>query len=360
MWVDIKKTKQVKIRDNEENSLKSSITDSWNEYLDEYDDNQKDIYYSEEYVKLYKGKNDEALCALCKEADNILLLPYIRKEIDGFFDFETAYGYGGPIANTEDNEWINNALKEMKKLFERERYVCGFIRFHPLLNNAIICKNHMQVIFDRNTVFINTEMTEGEMWEYQITSKNRNMIRKAQKNCLEYKAEYDFESLPQFINLYNATMKRLGADCFYYFNDSYYQAFADAFKGKAFLGTVKKGNELICAALFMYSNRYGHYHLEGSNYTYSKLAANNLLLWKTALEFHDLGIKEFHLGGGYDSNPENSLFKFKKSFSNFTKDFYIGKWIFNHKKYMELKNEWADKNPDKSIKFGNLLLCYRY
>lgn len=336
------------------------ITDKWNEYLDEFDDSQKDIYYLEEYVRLYKTYDAKPLCAICKSNGKVLLMPFIRKEIDGYYDFETPYGYGGPIANTGNREWVDCALCEMKKLFEKEKYVCGFIRFHSLLNNAEICKNHMQVIFDRNTVAINTVESEDEIWKNQIISKNRNMIRKAEKNGLEYKAEYNFESLPQFVKLYNATMERLQAEEFYFFNDSYYQSFIDSFKGRAFLGTVKKDGELICAALFMYSKKYGHYHLEGSNHEYSKMAANNLLLWKTALEFHKLGVREFHLGGGYNSEPDNSLLKFKKSFSRNVKDFYIGKWIFNQGKYDELKNNWFDKNPEKIEKLGKLLLCYRY
>lgn len=340
--------------------LRTFITDRWNDYLNFYSDSQKDIYYYEEYVKLYETDEARALCAVCIDQNDVLMMPFLRKEIEGYYDFETAYGYGGPISNTEDQSWIESALDEMQKCLKKERYVCGFLRFHSLLGNADICQHHMQVLFDRNTVAINTSETEEEIWTNQIISKNRNMIRKAEKNELKYKAEYDFESLPQFIELYNSTMKRLNADGFYYFDNKYYKDFVRNFKGKAFLGTVKKDNELICAALFMYSKEYGHYHLEGSNHEYSKLAANNLLLWKTALEFHKLGVKEFHLGGGYNSEPDNSLFKFKKSFSNNIKDFYIGKWMFDQEKYDELKNRWIENNPEKVEKLGRLLLCYRY
>lgn len=338
--------------------METLITDKWNKYLDHFEDFQKDIYYTEEYVKLYEDSNGKGMCAICCEGDKILLMPYISKEINGYFDFETAYGYGGPIANTDDINWINSALSDMQKLFEREKYVCGFIRFHTLLSNAELCKNHMQVLFDRNTVVINTEVSEDEIWSDQIISKNRNMIRKAEKNGLEYKAEYDFNSLSEFVQLYNATMQRLGAENFYFFDDDYYQSFVEKFRDKAFLGTVKKDGKLICAALFMYSKDYGHYHLEGSDHEYAKLAANNLLLWKTACEFHRLGIREFHLGGGYNSEPDNSLLKFKKSFSGNMKDFYIGKWIFNQNKYNELKQDWVARNPEKVGKFSKLLLCY--
>ena len=110
----------------------------------------------------------------------------------------------------------------------------------------------------------------------------------------------------------------------------------------------------------MYSKYYGHYHLEGSNFAYSSLGANNLLLWKTALEFHKLGVREFHLGGGYNSAPDNSLLKFKKAFSNNLNEFYIGKWIFNPDKYSEIKARWAENNPDKVNQYGSFLLCYRF
>lgn len=343
-----------------EYSVKTLIVDEWNEYLGYYYDSQKDIYYFEEYVKLYETESAKALCAVCQDGSKILLMPFLRKEIDGYYDFETAYGYGGPKANTDDQIWIDLALEEMRVLFVSEKYVCGFVRFHSLLNNAVKCREHIQIYFDRNTVAINTEESEGDIWSNQIISKNRNMIRKAENNGLVYAAEYGFESLPEFVTLYNSTMQRLDAEEFYFFDEEYYRLFAKEFRNKAFLGTVKKEGELICAALFMYSKDYGHYHLEGSNHEYSKLAANNLLLWKTALEFHRLGIKEFHLGGGYNGEPDNSLLKFKKSFSNNMKDFYIGKWIFNESKYKELKDEWAINNPNKVDKFGKLLLCYRY
>lgn len=341
-------------------SLELLIVDSWNSYLDYYEDSQKDVYYYEEYVKLYETQDSKAKCVVCRESENVLIMPFIRKEIDGYYDFETAYGYGGPIANTDDQEWIDSALQSMKRLFVDENYVCGFIRFHPLLNNALYCGNEIQVMFDRETVAIKTEESEKKIWANQIISKNRNMIRKAEKNELVYSAEYDFESLPEFVKLYNSTMERLEAEDFYFFDDNYYNQFVAKFRGKAFLGTVKKDDKLICAALFMYSENYGHYHLEGSNHEYSKLAANNLLLWKTALEFNKIGVKEFHLGGGYNSEPDNSLLKFKKSFSSNMRKFYIGKWIFNEKKYKQLKDAWAHKYPDKVEKYGRLLLCYRY
>lgn len=339
--------------------MKVIITQKWNQYLDLFDDYQKDIYFYEEYVRLYENSRDKAFCIVCNEEKNVLLMPYLRRKIEDGYDFETAYGYGGVICNNNNESWIEQAIELMWNKLKEERYICGFIRFHSLLNNVHFCKD-CDIIFDRKTVAINTEKDENQMWKEQITSKNRNMIRKAEKNHLEYKAEYDFESLEEFLSLYNATMVRLHADEFYFFDRDYYKKFVQNLKGKAFLGTVRYDGKLICAALFMFSKCYGHYHLEGSDYNYSKLAANNFLIWKTAIEFHKLGVKEFHLGGGYNSEPDNSLFAFKKSFSNFYKEFFIGKKIINQKKYQRLKSQWEINNPEKIAQYGKFLLCYRY
>lgn len=352
-----------------------NIKNSWNDILKNFRPERKDVYYLEEYVNLYKGQGGTPKCAVCMEDGKILLMPFISREIRGFYDFEIPYGYGGEIANTEDIEWTNQALQELHRYFKEERYICGFIRFHPLLGNA---ENYMkwytqeedvtgreryregrQIIYDRPTVAIDTSQCVDEMWETQINSKNRNMIRKAEKNGLKYRTEFDFESMDEFINLYEETMRRLGADSFYFFDNQYFKEFVSNMKGRAFLGTVRKDGKMICAALFMYSDCYGHYHLEGSDHSNSGLGANNYLLWKVACEMHDMGVKEFHLGGGNSSSPENSLFKFKKVFSNNVKDFYIGKEIFNAPVYTDLCNEWERQNIDRVQIYGNRLLKYR-
>lgn len=155
-------------------------------------------------------------------------------------------------------------------------------------------------------------------------------------------------------------MSRLDADDFYFFDDEYYKKFIEIFKGKGFLGCIKKEDEIISAALFMYENGWGHYHLAGSNREYSSLGANNLLLWKVACEMHKEDVKEFHLGGGTNGDEENSLFKFKHSFSPNTKQFSIGKIIFNKNAYDEICSEWAKNDPEKAEKYKYHLLKYRY
>lgn len=336
------------------------LTKNWNNYLNRFEENRIDIYFFEEYVKLYEDDEHTAFCVVCEEKDNILIFPFLRAEIGEYYDLETAYGYGGPIANTHDKLWISQALNCMAEYLKKEKYICGLVRLHPLLNNYDSMSGPVEVIFDRNTVSVDTALTVEEIWDTQINSKNRNMIRKACKNGLVYSVEHEFASLDEFKKLYFDTMKRLNADDFYFFDDEYFEKYISGLAAKSFLGCVRKDGELICAALFMYNASYGHYHLEGSNHNFRDLGANNLLLWETAKYMHELGVKHFHLGGGYDSSEDNSLYKFKKAFGREINSFYIGKMIFDRESYNIIKEQWIRSNPEKADKYANRLLCYRY
>ena len=69
------------------------ITDKWNDKLLQFSESQKDIYFSESYVKLATGKDETPLCVICTEDGKIMLLPFLRSVFKEFFDFETPYGY---------------------------------------------------------------------------------------------------------------------------------------------------------------------------------------------------------------------------------------------------------------------------
>lgn len=336
------------------------ISNKWDGYLEKFPVEKKDIYYTEDYTKLYENNEKTAQCIICEEDNNVLLMPFLKRTIDEFLDFETAYGYGGPIANTENQKWIDKALQGMCECLKSEKYLCGFIRFHPLLYNRVYCGNIIKAIPDRHTVAVNLCQSEDEIWKTQITSKNRNMIRKAEKLSLEYVVEDDFASIKDFITLYNKTMKRLSADRFYYFKDSYYREYICKMQGRGFLGTVRLDGQVISAALFMYSEQYGHYHLAGSDRMYASYGVNNFLLWNTIRELKKRKVKEFHLGGGTGASVDDSLLKFKKSFSRDEKDFYIGKCIFDQEAYDDICRKWEKRHPELIPIYGGRLLRYRY
>lgn len=344
--------------------MNAETRNNWNVLLENFQEIQKDIYFNEEYVRLYETSQEQAVCFVYNEEKNFFMLPYLLRECkqigqDIYYDFETAYGYGGPIYNTDNADFIARAWREFFCYAKKHNYVAGFIRFHPLLRNEEHFSQIGQAINDRHTVAIDLSGSEEDIWKAEIHTKNRNVIKRGSKEGLVFTADYNFEQLPEFIELYNATMNKLGADPFYYFDDTYYHKLMTTSK-KAFLGVVKKGDQVIAAAIFFYSKCYGHYHLSGSDKNFLNLSPNNFLLWEAAKELRRQGIGVFHLGGATDSDENNPLLQFKRKFSKRLYDFHIGKVVFNPDMYEKLCTDWEKINPERSEGMKHILLKYKY
>lgn len=340
------------------------IIEHWNTFLDKFTEEQRDIYFTEEYHRLNTNQYEIPKAFVYSENENVMIFPFLSCETttaDGLIirDFETAYGYGGPIYNTNKEEFIKRALTAFKIELSEAGYIAGFVRFHPLLNNQTHFDSIGDLIFDRNTIAVDLTKPIEDVWMNEIHTKNRNVIKKGQKEGLVFKADDNYDSLARFRELYESTMNKLSADSFYYFGDYYFENFKKLFPN-SFIGEVLLNGEIIASAIFFYDGIYGHYHLAGSDIRKLKLSPNNFLLWEAAKELKNRGVKYFHLGGGINSDETNSLFQFKRKFSKSTRDFYIGKLIFVPDTYSAVCRKWEEHNPEKVEKYGCRLLKYRY
>ena len=340
-----------------------SILDKWHELLGVLDESKRDVYFTEEYVKLYENEAEKARCICCADGENIFLLPVLLREFhfagDVYYDFETAYGYGGPVCNTDDVAFKAAAWKAVKEYCARQHFIAGFFRFHPLLQNQQGFEEVGTLIADRKTVAIKLDQTMDDVWKNEIHSKNRNVIRKAEKAGCRFVVDDGYEYLQDFQRLYAATMDKLSAELFYYFPDDYYTKLRDNVE-HSFLGYVEHEGKIISSAIFMYSGEWGHYHLSGSDRSMLALSPNNLMLWEAAKELQRRCVKLFHLGGGTNGDEENSLYQFKRKFSKETHQFYIGKMIFNPAVYDAVCKDWEGRNPERAEQFKNITLKYKY
>lgn len=343
--------------------MQIELLSHWDNILAAFLKESKDVYFAEEYVRLYESDKEKAKCIFCKDGENKFLLPILLREFhfagEVYFDFETAYGYGGPVCNTKDETFIKAAWKSVFDFCAKENFVAGFFRFHPLLQNQAGFDSVGRLIADRKTVAINLNQTMDEVWSNEIHSKNRNVIRKAEKAGCRFIVDDQYNHLDDFQRLYAATMDKLSADLFYYFPDDYYRRLRDTVE-HSFLGCVEHEGKIISAAIFMYNGEWGHYHLSGSDRSYLSLSPNNFMLWEAAKELQSRGVKLFHLGGGTNGDEENSLYLFKRRFSKETHQFYIGKQVFNPAVYEAVCKDWELRNPEKTEQFKNITLKYKY
>ncbi len=254
-----------------------------------------------------------------------------KLETDTVFDFSTPYGYGGWLIEGENT----------KKLFETYEKWCvdnnvvsEFVRFHPIMKNHITASVYETIELGK-TVAIDTVSPEV-IWN-NITSKNRNMIRKAQKSGIKiYNGRYP-EIYKVFREIYNGTMDKDEADAYYYFDEEFYESVLNDLPHNAQVFYAVLDEKIIAASIMLFANDRMNYHLSGSVREYSNLAPTNLLLYEAALWGSANGYKSLYLGGGVGSG-EDSLFKFKKAFyrGDDLNSFWIGKKVFNAEMYEKL------------------------
>ena len=339
------------------------LLNNWNHLLKYFNLEQKDTFFTEEYSKLYELENQKVHCFYYSKNGFHFLFPFILREFqieeNIYYDFETIYGYGGPIYNYYNEEHISNAWISFFEYGYSKNYIAGLIRFHPLLNNYKCFDIVGKLLRDRQTVAVDLKLSEDEIWVNEIHSKNRNSIKKGEKNGLQFIADYNFKYLEEFKTLYKNTMIKLDANQFYFFDDEYFNKLKKTIE-KSFIGIVLLNSEVIASAIIFFSDYYGHYHLAGSNSQYLNLSPNNFLIWNCIKELKGKGIKYFHLGGGTNSDENNSLFEFKRKFSKNRFDFFLGKIIFNIDVYQTLCDDWSKINSNSEQFYKKYLLKYKY
>lgn len=308
-----------------------------------------------EMFLIYFDNAEERFCYVIMQrdiADSDIFFGKLEKK--KYFDWETPYGYGGPLTDSDiSRECQIEFEQEIRMYCKQNNIVSQFIRFHPLLKNYELNQNFIEKKYMRDTIYIDT--TQLELIQKNMDTKNRNMVRKAKKNNVEIILK-PITELDEFIPMYEETMKNKKADDYYTFKKDYFE-YIKEFNENAFVAYAKLEDRYISGAIFFFNEKFIHYHLSGSDWEYRKYSPNNLLLYEVACWANKKGIKKMHLGGGMSAN--DSLFGFKKQFNkNGRVKFYIGRTIFDSEKYKYLM-EIRSKSDDKFDMNNNYMIQYR-
>lgn len=313
-----------------------------------------DVYYLSGYVKAFQIHGDgQPLLFYYEDADvrgiNVVMKrdiaeePFFRDKISPGtrFDFISPYGYGG---------WLLEGSGDSAPLFTAYEAWCAdhnivseFVRYHPVLNNADATRPFYDVVMLGNTISL--ELSSQEVIWANLTSKNRNMVRKAQKSGVKIHRGQFPDIYKTFRKIYNLTMDSDNAKPYYYFAEEFYDSICNDLPEEAQVFWAEYEGNIIAASIMLSVNGKMNYHLSGSLREYQHMAPTNLLLYKAALWGCRNGCRSLHLGGGVGSK-EDSLFKFKSSFNRSKRlQFAIGKKVFLPDVYQELTTM---KNPEDS------------
>ncbi|OCH61276.1 femAB family protein [Aliivibrio fischeri] len=307
-----------------------------------------DIYYQREYSALYE-ENAEYFEFLYEEQDSYVKFNSLKRKIvsvsgisinEELYDLETPYGYGGPISNCSDTEFLQRAFSAYKEFCSTQNIVCEFIRFHPFNSIAEYSDLFDMHCLERQVIIVNLDITTEE--RRKLYSKTtRNIIKKAEKNLL---VEIDSVNTSDFIDMYYQTMQKNTASDFFYFKERYFSELL-SINGVSLLG-IRKEDTYASIGFFMCGEELAHYHLSANNQELAKENGNYLLL-DSAFEYaKSRGCRFMMLGGGRTSSPDDSLFKFKSKFSPTTMPFFIAGLDFLPEKRQMLNQLWVNANPE--------------
>ncbi|MBR6896654.1 MAG: peptidoglycan bridge formation glycyltransferase FemA/FemB family protein [Lachnospiraceae bacterium] len=327
-----------------------------------------DIYYRSGYSKAFRIHGDgEPLLFYYNDGIimgiNVAMKRSIKSDPhfndildeDRYFDLATPYGYGGWLiqslaaslgttsdrTDAYDKEWTDIEAASLSWLFrDYERWclqnniVSEFVRFHPMLANQRGLEKYYDVVKLGEVVHMDLKSPD-DIWN-NISSKNRNVIRKAIKNgVVIYNGRYP-DIYKRFKAVYDSTMDKDKADEYYYFEEPFYDSICNDIETNAQVFWAEKDGNMIAASIILDCNGFMNYHLSGSVSDYGHLAPTNLILYKVALWGCEHGMRTLYLGGGVGSG-EDSLYKFKRAFyKGKLNHFYIGRKVFDREAYREL------------------------
>jgi serine/alanine adding enzyme len=312
--------------------------------------NKIDIFYYPEYLKLFElhGDGEAFLFVYYQSPQDIVIYPFLKRSLRqtpwfknikvNLFDITSPYGYGGYLRNSES---VN--MEQFFNCFHQyclnNNIISEFIRFHPILENINYVPKSINIKQYNQTIIIELNNTEEYIWQ-NMSQTCRNKIRKALRNNIRIEIDEHHKEIDIFINYYYNTMRRLGAYDYYYFELNWFQKMIELLRDKVFLFHAYYENRIIASVIFIAQPPYIHYFLTGALFDMRQLAATNLLLYEVALWARKKGFKYFHLGGG--CFPDDSLFRFKASFSSIQRDFFIG-GVIHHPEYYESMCEYRLK-----------------
>ncbi|MCK9471882.1 MAG: aminoacyltransferase [Bacilli bacterium] len=308
-----------------------------------------DIYFHENYGKLYESiENGESVPYIFNCKFGTISHLFIKREIpykvdsNRYYDLITPFGYGGPlIIDFKENckqDLISSFTANFENWCKENNIVSEFIRFHPIVKNAIDFKSIYKVSFDRYTVGTNIkDYNKPEDVEFSQSCK-RN-IKKALKFGLTYKVNEIIENkdIENFLLIYYSTMDRNNAKDYYYFDETYFYNCLKYFPENLITVEVIYDKKIIAMGFYFKFNNIVHIHLSGTLSEYLYLSPAYILRYAVALWAKKNNYCYIHHGGGRSNSEEDGLYKFKKQFGINTKfEFNTGRKIWNKKIYDNL------------------------
>ena len=286
----------------------------------------------EKYNLINNG--DKIVVAVSGGPDSMCLLN-VLKNIREKFNLELFVAH----INHMIREEADSETEYVKQYCEKNNIVSEFVRFHPIINNALDFKKIYDVVYMRKTLGTNLEKYNDPIQE-EFSKSCRKNIRQCKNKGITVVVTEAPKDISKIKEIYYSTMKRNNATDYYYFKDEYFNKILQYFPQNILTVEAIYEGKTIAMGLYFIYNQILHIHLSGTLTEYLYLSPAYMLRYGATLWAKEHGYKLIHHGGGRSNSLEDSLYLFKKNFARNTEfDFYIGKKIWNEKIYNKLCEE---------------------
>jgi Acetyltransferase (GNAT) domain len=251
-------------------------------------------------------------------------------------DAVSPYGYSSALF-TDQPEWSCRALAAFLETCAERSIISVFVRLHPLLASAAALASVGTVVRHGETVLVDLTLPEEALLRQQRTDHKAGIRRLRAQRFTVLVDEWSLYA--PFIEIYEETMQRVGADPYYLFSNEYFQDLRrDLGTHLHLFSVLAPDGSLAAGGLFLEAEGIVEYHLSGTSKNYRQLAPAKLMLDVAIQWAKSAGNRVLHLGGGVGSRND-ALFQFKAGFSNLRSSFQTWRVICDDARYIQLTED---------------------
>lgn len=329
---------------------------------------RRDVYHTRGYHEVAQRTGEGAAWLIVVgDAGRGLAWPYLLRPLrevaglegDEGMDVSSVYGYPGPLAwgCVPEDPFIGRAWSLILEAWRDQGVVSAFTRFHPILDNASFAQQfrlsddapgaHLSAGTETVSIDCSVLADEAARGYSRIL---RQEIASARRAGLQTHHDTGWVNLDAFVELYDATMARSGADERYRLTTDDVRHFRESLAPHAHLLVTASGSTVAAAGIFTEFDGIVQAHLVGTNIELREHSPLKVLLDDARQWAHERGDDVLHLGGGRGGRAD-SLFRFKGRFSPRRHRFQVGTWILQPELYASLARRTANPGRGMSADF---------
>jgi hypothetical protein len=329
-----------------------------------------DVFHAAGYHRWAQDSGEGEPClAVMGDRDRGLAWPYLLRhlpdapEYAGWegTDVHSVYGYPGPLAwgCRPGDDFVAEAWDALLGIWRDQGVVSAFTRFHPLLGNAQLVEAAAGggLVFEGRTVSVDVTAPDAEV-RGAYGRDLRREIDASRRKGLVTEHDEEWQALGTFVGLYHATMRRVGAPEYYFFDEGRLRRLHDQLPGSVHLLVTRIDGEVAAAGLFTESHGLVECFLIGADERHRSLSPSKVLLDDAFHWARDRRAETVHIGGGLGGR-EDSLFWFKSRFSSSRHRFFTGRWILDAGRYHDLTRAAAPRDGAQGPEAPDFFPAYR-